>query len=218
MAELNNNGGYYERGKQYSLAKKVAVAQELVRLSREKAPVQPTITELAAAAKVSWKYADQVYTEILTYGWVVHPDDIRRNKRIARGVGLKLQRDEELFLLALRSQNPQRPNLDYIRQLYDYSGTKVSSTFISQWFQNRFDHSGAFRKPNLVPIDKFRQANILRYAEYRVLMETLNNHHKWNFLDEKHLINKDTLPIRVHADPLTGRLDTSSVSGDFQKF
>jgi transposase len=39
----------------------------------------------------------------------------------------------------------------------------------------------------------------------------------WNFLDEKHAVNKDTLPNRVRVCPLTGRVPAIPVRGDFRE-
>ena len=47
--------------------------------------------------------------------------------------------------------------------------------------------------------------------------QMFSDHMIWNFLDEKHLVNRDTLPDRVRADPLTGRVPAVPVSGDFRE-
>jgi transposase len=43
------------------------------------------------------------------------------------------------------------------------------------------------------------------------------DHSPWNFLDEKHVVNKDTLPNRVRVCPLTGQVPAIPVSGDFRE-
>jgi hypothetical protein len=39
----------------------------------------------------------------------------------------------------------------------------------------------------------------------------------WNFLDEKHIVNKDAIPAKGRADPLTGYVDFIPVTGDFRE-
>jgi hypothetical protein len=57
----------------------------------------------------------------------------------------------------------------------------------------------------------------LKYAHYRLKVSLFQDHSSWNFLDEKHLVNKDVLPNRVRACPLTGRVPVIPVSGDFRE-
>ena len=58
------------------------------------------------------------------------------NKR--REVGASLSIEEEVCLLVLRLEAPERPNLDYIRQLEEYYGKVVSTGFITVWFKKGF--------------------------------------------------------------------------------
>jgi hypothetical protein len=69
----------------------------------------------------------------------------------------------------------------------------------------------------IIPLDKFRPENVLKFAHYRLKVSLFQDHSRWNFLDEKHLVNKDTLPNRVRACPLTGRVPAIPVSGDFRE-
>jgi hypothetical protein len=46
-------------------------------------------------------------------------------------------------------------------------------------------------------------------------MDMFPDHSKWNFLDKKHMVNKDCLPKTIRAGPLTGYVDTIEVSGTF---
>jgi hypothetical protein len=51
---------------------------------------------------------------------------------------------------------------------------------------------------------------------YRSIMDMFPNHSKWKFWMKTHIVNGDTLPKKVRADPLTGYIDVIPVSGDFQ--
>ena len=50
-----------------------------------------------------------------------------------------------------------------------------------------------------------------------VMVNQYDGHMTFNWLDEKHLVNKDTLPKKVRVDPLTGRIDFIPASSDFHK-
>jgi hypothetical protein len=42
-----------------------------------------------------------------------------------------------------------------------------------------------------------------------------NDHLKYNFIDEKHIYNKDCNLLKVRRDPLSGKLPCIHISGDF---
>jgi hypothetical protein len=41
----------------------------------------------------------------------------------------------EIFMLALRSEATEKPNINYIRQLNEHYGKLVSTDFITGWFK-----------------------------------------------------------------------------------
>jgi transposase len=96
-------------------------------------------------------------------------------------------------------------------------GTVISSSFVSDHFAKAWSCSGKYRKPNLIPLDKFRPENVLKFAHYRLKVALFQDHSRWNFLDQKHLVNKDTLSDRVRARPLTGRVPAIPVRRDFRE-
>ncbi len=69
--------------------------------------------------------------------------------------------------------------------------------------------------PNLVPLDKFQQENVIWYIKYKLKCTLLYDHSCFCFLDEKHLVNLDTVKSKQLNWPLTGQRDFISVSGDF---
>ena len=105
--------------------------------------------------------------------------------------------------------------MDYVAKLKDYYDRDILASLISTWFWERFDNAGTFKIPNLVPIDKWMLRNATRVMAYRAIMDMFPDHSKWNVLDEKHIVNVNVLPKKVHADPLTGHIDAIPVSGDF---
>ena len=76
---------------------------------------------------------------------------------------------------------------------------------------------GSFKAPNVVPLDKWRPINVSRYLEYKCLMQALPLHQLWSFIDEKHIVNRDTVRAKARANPLTGKMDNIPVSGDFRE-
>ena len=69
-------------------------------------------------------------------------------------------------LMYLYFEEPSRTNASYVEGLYQATGTKVSRLTVSRWFNSFFPISGKFRKPNLVPIDKFKPLNMIKAEEY----------------------------------------------------
>ena len=217
----NENGGLYQNGRWYDLPKKVEIHQAYFNLLAQTYPEQPTTKAVAKHAKVSEAFARKVLKEIEHYGEVIDPKEltyIRKEYDPNKGAGSRsLLPEHEMFLLSLRSENPCRPLSNYRLELYRQFDVSVSETTISRWFNTRFEFKGNLRKPNLVPLDKFRPLNILRYADFMATIKQFDDHTIFNWIDEKHIVNKDTLPKRVRADPITGRVDCIPVSGDFRE-
>jgi hypothetical protein len=69
----------------------------------------------------------------------------------------------------------------------------------------------------MVPLDKWKPANIRAYHEFMGTIATLKLHNKYHFIDEKHIVNKDCYNNRVRADPLSGAVRCICVSGNFRK-
>jgi ribosomal protein S18 len=58
----------------------------------------------------------------------------KKSKSIQWGVGNNLTPEEDLFLLRMRVEIPNQPNLDYRLELFDYNGTVILSSFVSDYF------------------------------------------------------------------------------------
>ncbi len=176
------------------MPKKLEISYLYLDLCYEKYPARPSQREFAARAKISTNYARKVIIELTNTGSLTDPEVTNSDRIREKEKVLYLDPAEELFMLALRAKKPARPNTDYVAQLYTFYGTMVSASFISLWFKTRFDHKGSFRKPNLVPLDKFRQENVIRFVEFKLKCKLLFDHSRFCFLDEKHLVNSDTVP------------------------
>lgn len=215
---MNRNGGIYHPGRTYNLEKKMDVGYKYMQAFQDSFPARPSIRAIAKSASVSRKFVTKVAAELVSTGGQLIDPDIAKDETDNRvGTGAFLAKEEVVFLLSLRAENSSRPNEDYTSRLYRAYGTRVSPQFISDWFKKGFAHNGSFRKPNLIPLDKFRPENIARYLEYRAKIEQLFDHSKFHFCDEKHLVNKDVYTKKARADPLTGYMECIYVSGDFRK-
>jgi transposase len=213
----NANGGWYQRGVMFTMPKKLEIGYEYLDLCIEMWPSRPTQREVAENSKISTKIARKVIMELENTGSLQDPDLIKSDKMRTREKNYYLEPCEELFLLSLRAENPGRPNRDYVVHLYKFYGTIISTSFVSKWFEKRLTYKGSFRKPNLVPIDKFKRENVIRFIEYKLKCELLFDHSRFCFIDEKHLVNKDSVPKKLRGCPLTGRMDFIPVSGDFRE-
>jgi hypothetical protein len=214
-ATINRWGGVYESGRSYTLRDKFRVSTVYEKHRARAFPMDPSISKVAKEAQVSRRFVSKVLRE-LKDGGLVDPELVDKTKSKATGVCGFLDIEHELFLLGLRAENPARSNQDYCNNLLEGFGVAISLSSISNFFLKRFDHTGKFKKAILIPLDKFKVGNQARYFEFMWKVKRLQDHTRWVFFDEKHLVNKDTLPGKVRANPLTGHVDAIGVNGDFR--
>ena len=212
---LNQNGGFYRPGVSYSIDVKLKVAAIIRRHQRECYPEPIVIKAIAVESGVSRAFVYSILKELDEKETVEDPSS--KPKSTTRVVCGMLEYEHEMFLLALRAEKPARSNADYVRHLWSSYNIKVSESSISNFWLHRFDNKGNYKKPNLVPLDKFKIENRVRYFEFMEIVSKLRDHTRWKFFDEKHLANKDTLLNKVRANPLTGQVDCIPVSGDFRE-
>ena len=117
--------------------------------------------------------------------------------------------------MALRAKKSARSSQDYINHLFEAFSIFVSPSYMSNFLKS-FNYKGKFNKSILVPVNRFRVVNKARYFEFMHKVQQLSDHIRWIFVDEKHLINKDTLPGKVRANSLAHHVDAISVSSDFE--
>jgi hypothetical protein len=120
-----------------------------------------------------------------------------------------------MFLLDLRTLDPSCPLYSYVNELNAHFGKLVSYQSISDWFKKRWNHQGKLLRANLVPLDKWKPRNKLRYYEFVQKLHIYSNHSKFNFIDKKHIHNKDMYATKVRQDLLDGKLPGIHVSGNF---
>jgi transposase len=216
LVDRNLNGGLYQPGRMYQLPKKTEVLAAYLWLLDNRYPLRPSVRETAQISQVSWGYAKQVIVEYKAKGVVRDPESIRREKNNVVGPGQKLSTIHEMFLLCLRTLDPARPIYSYLQELNNQFGLSVSKQSITEWWDKRWEFRGKLAKAIQIPLDKWKPANQVRYYEFVQKLRLYNDHSKYNFIDEKHIYNKDCYPLRVRRDPLSGKLPCIHVSGDFR--
>lgn len=220
-ADVNENGGFYKRGDAYSYPQKAAIVSAFFNMWEETYPERPSYGAVAKETKVSKFTVRKFIMEFEENGKIEDPNTKNWDKKHCKvksdGVYGILSLEQESFLLSLRAEEPSRPNKSYVQELYLQYGRKVSSSFISKWFKNRFQFEGTFRKSIKVPLDKFREANWFKYYEYRLIMNKVSNHKIFNFCDEKHITNHNGTELKIRKCPITGNREGVPVSGDFRE-
>ena len=215
MILTNRNGGEYVNGRTYPVEKKVLLARKYINMYQASYPEKPSISAFARESGVGWWMGNKIVKE-LEGGGIVDPSN---GKKIGstRTVGDQLDPEDEALILSLHAEDPARPNRSYIQELHQQNGVLVSTQFISKWFEKRFNKKGRFVKPNMVPLDKFRYENILKYVEFKLDVEALCDHTRYNFIDEKHLNNDEIYSKKIRANPINGCKVGIPVSGNFRE-
>ena len=216
---INDNGGYYENGVSYDMGKKMEVLQAYLSSPQKNGRdrVNLNVELVAKTAMVSVGFAHKVITEYLATGALGDPKGAQGELAATRKNYTKLGPEESIFLLALRAEDDTQLLVDYKQKLFQATGVAVSCATIDRFFKNRFEHSGSLRKAPLVPLDKWRPANLRAYHSFMATIAKLPVHNKYHFIDEKHVVNKDVYGNRVRADPLTGRVRCIFVNGNFRQ-
>lgn len=148
--QFNQNGGVFEQGRRYPLAKKVDVARTYLRLRMEGYPTPPHVSDVAKQSHVSRTYAQKVIDEIEILGAVQSPDKLHKAKdNRSKFIGHELAPDECYFLLAMRAEDASRTNMEHCALLQAYSGRVVSCSFVSDFFYVGSSSKGRFASQQL---------------------------------------------------------------------
>jgi hypothetical protein len=132
-ALLNEKGGYYRRGKQYGMEKKLTVADtylhyQLLDVGR------PSILNIASEHKISWKFVRKVESELyMNDGCVVSPEEITLDMVSRRRMGpgsIILDQLDCFALYCLYHKKPTRSLRSYVYDLYRIRGTIVSGSVV----------------------------------------------------------------------------------------
>ena len=213
---INMNGGAYIKGKALSLEQKAAVASVLQKHAADTAQngvqTRPNIDAVAKEAKTSPFTVRKIEQELLQFGEVQAPKVQARST----GIGSRsLSVEDMAVLLALLERNPFRTRRSYVNRLRDITGTIVSESVISRFFLNAFPIRGSLRKPDMIPRDKFKPDNVMKWFEYAAMIKEIDPR-RLKFGDEKLLKGAEVYCRKGRRNVLTGETPTFMVNGDFR--
>jgi hypothetical protein len=138
------------------------------------------------------------------------------NRKAPVGPGALSMDELDVFvILMLYHEEPSRRLANYVKCLYYYTGTIVSRSTISRLFKNGFDIKGSLCKPDLIPRDKFRPANIYKAVEYLIILSQFARV-RIKFGDEKHLKGSEMYCRHTRRNVLTGEIPPVMTESDFR--
>ena len=159
-------------------------------------------------------YIQRIEAEHMLNGGIVDPRENRQARAIGAG-SKSLDKMDECVLLFLYLQEPTRSNRSYVDNLLELTGTTVSASTVSRFFNHAFPISGRFRKPNLVPIDKFKPENLLRAQEYLMVLARIDPT-RLQFGDEKLLKGSEVYCRKTRRSVLDGTVPAVVTASDFR--
>ena len=204
---INSNNGIYKRGRSYDMPKKMEVAAAL------QASQHPNISDVSKQCKVSTTFVRKILTELVEHGELLPPDQKRRHK--TSGPGAKtLDEIDAYVILLLYMEEPSRGLHKYALWLEYFTGTRVSTSVLSRFFNDAFPYGGGLYRPNLIPYDKFRPENCIRAIDYFEILAKINPY-RIKFGDEKSLKGREVFNRKVRRNPLTGEIPPIPTNPDF---
>ena len=104
---------------------------------------------------------------------------------------------------------------DYAKILNQTTGTIVSQSTISRFFNYAFDVRGNFLKPYLIPLDKFRLENIVNAKEFlRFIIK--RDMRRAKFGDEQHLRGSELYCKETRWNVVTSEVAPVLTNSDFR--
>ena len=138
-----------------------------------------------------------------------------KKNRSMPGSRIGLTQDHKCFLLWLRFEDLFQTNDDYVDQFFFKFGIKLSQSFITRWFRDRFVTRGGLIAAEILSIDKFRPEHISCYDGFCVYVRDLEMY--WFcFCNEKALKGAELFNVKGRADLFTGERPTHVVNSDFR--
>ena len=197
---VNEHGGIYKRGMPHDIVTKLSVSAAIKRRGSGF-----TVSAVAKDCKVSRYFVRKVHEEMLENdGNIIDPRTQKQHR--ARGAGTYTFTEfDHYVLLFLYLEEPSRTNASYVERLHAITGTVSSTSTVSRWFNHFFPISGRFRKPNLVPIDKFKTQNLWKAEEYLEAIATIAPK-RLRFGDEKLIKGAEVYCRRTRLNVLTGEM------------
>lgn len=217
----NSNNGVYHRGKAFSLEKKLEVAS-IFKKHQSQAIAKgqhrgPSRRAVAREARVSRDFVEKVEKEMNLHGHIVTPQPRNSSELRKKGIGAYTLTDKDKgVLLGLHFRNAFRTRRNFCNRLRKITGVEVSESTISRFFlQGGFPFKGSFRKPDMIPRDKFKPANVDRYIHYVNWIKQIDPK-RLKFGDKKLLKGSEVYCRKGRRNVITGETPQHMVNGDFR--
>ena len=213
---VNDNGGYYQRGKSYGMEVKLFVAAKYLDHKERRGGLRPVVTKVAAECRVERHFVVKIERELMENERVLAPEEIYLARANPVGPGSRSMSEEDFFLLyMLYRQQPTRSLKSYAYWLFCCTGTIVSESTVSRWFNHAFPIRGRLCVPNLIPYDKFRPRNIEKAWEYLEHISKISPE-RLKYGDEKSLKGKAIFNKLARRDVLTGLVPPTMTDPDLR--
>lgn len=164
---INQNNGLFQQGKAFDLEKKISVATAYKNHSSMVGGRRPNLAAVARDVGVSRNVVRKIELELETNGCIQSPAPPNLSVKRKKGIGShSLKQSDVDVLLQMMEENPFQTRRSYCTKLRKMTGTSISESTISNFFLRGFSIKGSLRKPNHIPRDKFKPANVERYFQY----------------------------------------------------
>jgi hypothetical protein len=161
---------------------------------------QPSITSLSKLCKVSRTFMRKIFSELVQHGNLVPPDQKRRHTE-SGPYSKKLDEINAFVILFLYMEEPSQGLHAYALWLEHFTGTQVSDSLLSPFFNNAFPTRGGLYHQKLSHFNKFHPENCIRMIEYIQILAKINSH-CIKFDDEKSVKGRE-INCKVQKNSLT---------------
>ena len=149
----SKKGRYYTSGKRYSVETYASIFKTVIEY-KEMTGEYPRPSHLSEMVSVSFKVAKKALMFVSGESKSLYKP---RGHGFSGKGSMKLSMIDQFFLLGLYNDDPSRPLYSYVTELYKFSGTNVSTSTISKWFNYSFNFKGSCRKPLFFLFKSFHQ-------------------------------------------------------------
>ena len=195
----SKKGRYYTSGKKYSVETYASIFKAVIEYKKMTGDY-PLPSHLSEIVSVSFKVAKKAILFVSGETTLLHKP---RGHGFSGKGSMKLTMVDQFFLLGLYNEDPSRPLYSYITELYKFSGTNVSTSTISKWFNYSFNFKASCRKTSIFPAQKFSSTNIRKLEKY-VKVVSMFHHSRFVFTDEKPMKGVDIYNKKIRRSPLDG--------------
>ena len=214
-ADVNQLGSVYTRGEAYDYNKKLTVAAAYLAAKDANNGSRPNISALEREYRVGRTFIKKIELELFLHNRVLRPSEIQQNRPGPVGAGSRsLDEIDAAVILFLYFDEPSRCLRDYTDSLQLLTGTIVSGSTISRFFNHAFPFKAGLCRANKVPLDKFKPANIERAIEYIEVIAAIS---PWKIKFGDCFLKGDAIFNRKNRrNPFTGEVPEMVVTSDFR--